>query len=1256
MADVEETVADDEFDSEMREQIRRSAEIPDTEHNLDRAPEPPESFEWEEEFPDVPDEAKSRIKGYVKPQTYSAMEKLSAAFSSFNSIAQLSDIKDEWRARKHGANGVQREQLLKDVPQYFHEEILNAAEEYNDDTALVVRNNLMEDLEDNKVFDSMPWYAQIGYGAPAALLDPMAVIPGVGVGKAAVQSVRAVRTWQTVGAFKNLAIGSTWLAAGATETAIQAAPKLAADYTYNSSDYVLDTIAGGLLGAGLGLGFEHRGLVTQFFPNKVADKARIDELAKQADVFDVEMSQLDDLSPAQRWEVAKENAAGVDLVAEGQFPLSIEGKLKIAALEKDAKTSYGRILQGEKLADVDPETQAAAKAAFRQVEEARRDPANFVFPEKPDETLRSPRDVEVERRLAIQKLKEDYAESLNQTNEQLQTELHGHIISQEGVEAAPAKGSYTSKEVTGDTSDFATLATEIHHGQPVLVEVDNKATLKVVPEETPNISKDLEGDITRTLDAFAASGEEEIEKLARKSSTLLQEGVRGVNWVLRMKPLSTILAQSPSRALRFVAARLVESPQGFGGKYTRKKTATLHKDSNFREAQSELVVAYRDATTEFEKELGGGAVRQSRARQESGTDNPNVEKFNREFIKLQELRRQGEPVDHISKAVRDFSEGWNKSMDISFNNLIKSRVAGFSKQRKIDNYYTQSWLPDKMHREIKRHGQAKVRDVLAFGYRTAAGASEDITEEQSREMAESLMAFIERKKSREAMADDEFVSTAAQDARSKARLSINTIAEIDGLSVMDLLDTNVIGVGERYNHRAAGWSALSDATDGLLNSDKATVAFLNRAKAEGASKTELRYYNDVIEMILGKPVRGGLSPAVREFKDLAALTQLGGKGMAALAEVGQAITRPLLKVFNNKDNLRKIMRDAGSKGTVEDLSTEAQRLSRLTDDMEWLERQSTHTDTAESIGNVKYVIHTLASKATGGNRLKANASRGLGKISGFNMFRKAQTRIVHAGLMREISDNLTKGKSVISNDRLIDLGILNKDGKNPLLAQVIRKYGTFEADGTISKMNFEKWPKKQQDEVRYALIREDAQMQQRAMVGELPGWMNSPVMSVIMQYKEMPMVAMNKSLGRAAGFADREAVVGVILSTMTAAMAMSGRKLVMAGSDTAIADEELRTADLNTVDTLKYVNYAGIFPDLYDLVLNDGFAAQQAGTSEAAAEFTARQVPVLSLFKAYKDTVQSDNAEQLIENAQSLTPLGNTMLGEAITTSILETM
>ena len=1312
-------------------------------------------FDWAMENKDIKYKGSSEMIASARPLADPTfMQKVDASFGALNALAQLNSMAKERSARKFGQNGIPREDLLKDVPKQYHHDIIAAAEEYNDDTALVVRNNIMDDIKDNAIFNDMPWYAQLGFGAAAMVADPLAIVPGTMIGKAGITATRATRSWQVHGAFKQAAVGSTWFAAGALETAVQAAPKLAADYTYNSSDYIADTIAGGLLGSGLGLGIDNGKKVYKYFYNKVADKAQIDELAKRADVYDIELSNTDDLTPAKRWEEIKKNTDNVDLIAEGQLPLSPAGAKTLATLAKEADKEYAKIFAADKIdvskedkqfaktrlkqietelgeesfqkgsadgtaadyirdlekeqylltqllkgnaateglvhdlvnvgLDINVRTKqvrawekrpktkeqkVAGKAAYAKVEEAKRDTNNFILPEKPDENLPSPREVEIERRQNIQRLKEEYADTINAKNDELAESLTTHI-NQTGVEQSPATTqTYVSKEVSGDTSNTATLATEVHNGQPVLVEVKNTADLKEVPKEDPNISQDLEGDIDKTLKAFEESGLAEIEEIARKPNNMLQHTVRGLNWVLANTDITSKFANSNNKALKYIAATVTETAQGFGGKRTRGKSAALDREHKFRDAQMELVVPYKDATHAYAAEQGQGKVAQLRAMNEAGVDNEVVEQFNREFIKLQEMRRQGHDTTNISQVIKDFADAWNKSMDTSFNQLVDGRVAGFSKNRKIDNYYTQSWLPEKLSRATKKHGQAKVRDVLALGYKTAAGATDELTDIETRDMAESLLAFIENKSSRADMADDEFVSTAAQDARSKARLSINTTAEIDGLSVMDLLDTDVIGVGTRYNNRAAGWSALSEATGGLLNSDKATVEFKKRIEKEFTIPTGTapivakamqfendrlsKYYSDVIEMMLGKPVRGGLAPALREFKDLTALTQLS-LGMPQLAETGQVITRNMLKVFSDPKNLARMLKDAGSKGTVEQLSTEAQRLSHLSDDMEWLERQSTHVDTAESIGKFKLLLNNAASKVTGGNRLKANAGRAMGKLSGMNMIRKTQTKVNHANLIREISDQLTKGKSSMGVDRLRDIGILDQDGKNSWMAAMIRKHGTFEEDGTISKMNFEKWPKKQQNEVATALMRDDAQNIQKTLIGELPGWMNSPMASLLLQYREMPMVAMNKSLGRSTAFADREAVVGVMMSTMTAGIAMSGRQVTVAGYDSAITGEEMRDADIANINTMKYVNYFGMYPDHVDLVLT-GIDASEVGTSKAWREWAARQVPVMGIMKGYKDTVTNyDDRKQLMENARMLVPLQNVGVADAMFTFILE--
>lgn len=1397
-------------------------------------------FKWAQENKDVKYKGSSGMTASARPlDDPTFMESLDASFSSMNSIAQLMDLQKEWATQQHGRNGIDRAQLLKDVPAQYHADIIEAAEEYNDDAGLAVRDNILEDIANNAVFDNMPWYAQMGFAIPAVVADPMTLVPATGVAKATAHATRATRAWQTHGAFKGMATGSAWFAAGATETAVQAAPKLSADYTYTSSDYVLDTVAGGLLGAGMLAGVKGAGKIKQVW-NKDGNTAKATELDDTVEVWDVDTLRIDDRPPLQAWEELRANEAKVDFSEE--YEMTPAGKTKLEAIEKDAKRDYAKamtsengivtkankadgkarlteikeeldtisldqgqaddvpieyirdlekegylldqMLKGNKEAedvitklregiDIDETVRkvqewenkgktsgqkAAGKAAYEPVRAALRDANNFIMPKRPKADALSPREEEILRRKNIKKLKDDYADTIAAKNDKLQTELKSHILETDTTVNPPA-GAYTSKAVTSDTSNTATLATEIHNGQQILVEVETQPEVGGLPNidvamdgelltvsaggkevgladiyegvDTVSISPDLDagkgygqalymrvsemfpdkeivagidqskqakklwsrleargvtrrgedGDmrilshnvrtapaeesvvpnttaqinesITAAIDGFKQSGELEADQIARKANNPMQSVLRGLNKV-GMTDLSTVLANSKSDAVKFVATRITEVGQGFGGKKARKVSAAVMRDSKFRSAQMEMIPTYRDTITEYAAAQGNGKLSEFRARNEAGVDNPLVEQFNREFITLQELRRQGADTAHIDPAIVKFADGWNKSMEVSFNHLIDAGVAGFSKLRKVDNYYTQSWLPTKLGMAEKKHGKDKIIDVLAKGYKTAAKQTEEMSDLDANKLARRIYDHIKTKKEQNQM-DDEFISTAGQDARSKNRLNINTTAEIDGLSVMDLLDTDVVGVGTKYHNRMAGWSSLSEATDGVVNSDKAVQALLKQAGASGASKTELQYTSDVMEMMLGKPVRGGLSPVLREFKDLAALSQLGGKGMAQLAETGQVITRGVIRAFSDPKNLNKMLKDAGAKGDASDLSKEAQQLSFMSDDMEWMERQSTHVDTAESIGKVAVTANWMASKITGGNRLKANSGRLLGKISGFNMIRKTQSRITQAALVREIADQLLKGESKVGVARLKDIGLLDSHGKNNWLASVLRQHATVDTDGNILKMNIDKWPKKQADEMRYALLRDEAQQIQRTMIGELPGWMNSPMMSLLMQYREMPLVAMNKSLGKAAAFADREAVVGVMLSTMTAAIAMSGRQLVVSGSDAA-SGREFKDVDLDATNTAKYVNAAGMYPDLYDLVLNDGVAAAQDGSSKAWAGYALRQVPTLGLAKGYMDTVNSKDAKQLIDNTQTLLPLGNTMLGDAMFTFMMEKM
>ena len=492
---------------------------------------------------------------------------------------------------------------------------------------------------------------------------------------------------------------------------------------------------------------------------------------------------------------------------------------------------------------------------------------------------------------------------------------------------------------------------------------------------------------------------------------------------------------------------------------------------------------------------------------------------------------------------------------------------------------------------------------------------------------------------------DGYMPTA--DSRAKARTELDTLTEHDGLSIMDLLDDDVVGIASKYSNRLGGWVGLSKSTDGMLTSLDDLKTFKETMIQEGKdkgikTKKFEQMFDDTIDSMFGRPTQGGLNQELRQLKDLAALTKMGGLGTAQLVETGQVITRATIDMFSDKKVVGKLFKMANEDPTNNSLMGEIQSISNITDDLEWLDRQSVHLDQAEvtKTGKLRDMSLWLADTATGGKH-KATASRMLGKVSGYNAVRRFQTKVVQASFVVDVAKHFKSGKGKMGNARMADVGLTDSLGRDVELEAVFKNIVEFDEDGFPSKLNIDKWPKKAREQFQYAMIRDEAQQIQRTLVGEMPPWMNKPLIALAFQFRQMPIVAQQKSLSRSMAFADKEAVVGVLLNSAMSGLVRYSKFALLAAGATAITGEDWQAPTTRQMDVTKYITQFGMYPDTYDLVL-DTYHASEKGDAEKLM----RNVPVLQIANDYTKALGRESGKKQADAAISLVPLNNTALGE----------
>jgi len=799
---------------------------------------------------------------------------------------------------------------------------------------------------------------------------------------------------------------------------------------------------------------------------------------------------------------------------------------------------------------------------------------------------------------------------------------------------------------------------------PETMTPDEKATAeKLLADAQKKVVEDKQHKVTAGLANFEESGEKRRFMLAIQPTGALDYVGRMLGSMTR--GVGELFLDSKLTSAMFFGAKVTETGRGFGGNAKRAPSSAIITDATFKNSASKIVPQYRKIIDAYAQSKGKGAWGRMKARERSGETSEVVQQFNEDLFLVQSYRRQGKPIPkHIDKSVTDFADQWDYYMDANHNMLVDAGAAGFRKDRKVKHYIPHIWQQGKFRAAVTTHGKAKVISALARGYRSLETDASPLSNDKAREQAEKLFDDV--------MSDDfanidQFEPT--MDSRAKQRRDIDTTADYEGLKVMDLLETDVIGMGIKYSNRVAGWVGLAKGTDGLL-STKADINIFRSNMIEEATekgvdpKKLLTMFDDTIDQLFGRPTANmyqrdkqgnltkGLDPILRNMKDLAVLTRMGGLGSTQLIETGQVITRSVMNMFSDEKVASKLLAMGRGDKTDSRLIEEIQSISNITDDLEFLDRQTVHLDqaTLHEMSKVRQMSLQIANKATGGD-IKAEASRGLGKVTGYNAIRRAQSRVTQGSFILDIANHFTKGTGVMGNLRMADVGLTDTLGKNAALEKAFKTHAQFDNNGVLERLNIGDWDKGLREELQYAMIRDEAQQIQRTHVGELPPFMNKPMMALIFQFRSMPLVAQSKSMGRAMAFGDAEAVTGVLLNAALAGLVRYGKFIALGGAIGAVAGElVLDVPDSQQTQVPKYINAFGIFADMYDLVLGQDGLKNADGVG-SAIEKVAGEIPVLGLMNDYLEVGKAGSqgdVQGMAESAGNLLPLSNTAIGEVM--------
>lgn len=767
--------------------------------------------------------------------------------------------------------------------------------------------------------------------------------------------------------------------------------------------------------------------------------------------------------------------------------------------------------------------------------------------------------------------------------------------------------------------------------------------------------------VVNGLSDFVRTGEKTAFELGKKPTGILDSAGRLAATLT--EDLATKLQNSKLVSLEYVGSRITEIGRGYGGDIRRRFTGGIIRDSEFLESMMQIAPQYFVAVDKYAISKGKNAVSRANAQQMAGAQNKLTDEFNRDVFLIQEYRRQGRTLPaKLDKSVVQFVDQWDKYMAHNHNKLVENNIGGFTAARKVKHYVPHIWKPIELRGLIKKHGESKVEELLTRGYKSAStNGINPISDIKAREAAKRLIDWIltidEQK-------IDQFLPVA--DSRAKQRRDIDTTVEFEGISILDLLDTEVRGLATKYSNRVAGWVGVSKSTDGMLTSQLDIESLKQNMIQEGLDKDiptakYEQYYDDLMNMMFGRPVQGGLPREFNDLKDLTVLTRMGSLGTAQLVETGQVITRSTLNTFSSEPVARKVFELANESIDDTGLMREIEAMSHINRDIEHLHRMSVHEDLVEldKINKARQLSLWLADTFTFG-KYKAPAGRLLGKTTVYNAVRRYQSRIVQASFVMDVGKHFKDRSGKMGNARMADVGLTDAYGKDTDLQDVFDNIVEYGDTGLVKSLNSDKWPIHVRNNFKYALLRDESQQIQRTQIGELPPWMNKPMMALAFQFREMPIVATNKQLSRSLAFADKEAVTNVMLNTAMAGLVRYAKFAALGAVAVAVTGDDWKAPTAEQMSIQKWILALGFFPDATDFILD----AYKAGTMEWGKQATDEipqeveqifgAVPVLGLMNDYYELGFGDSKEQ-VDAAFGLLPLGNASYGDVIHTWVQET-
>lgn len=675
------------------------------------------------------------------------------------------------------------------------------------------------------------------------------------------------------------------------------------------------------------------------------------------------------------------------------------------------------------------------------------------------------------------------------------------------------------------------------------------------------------------------------------------------------------LYTSKSAVANWLAGRVFESPSGLGR--GAPATVATHSEVYHKKIMQPIAREGQAAATAWARDNNATAMGSG-----YGISQAGLATFNREVMLELNSRALGRPPQgganpHIIRAADAYDTAGKEAHAVGKGRDGEMSVDGFEDIPTKNGYTPYVWSGASIMDALKtgKATQADIIDALANGYAASGvGAVKDalaiakavvnraITKEadidgsvwsllsgdgqvflrQSLELAGTPVHEIDAILDRLVGAKHNRAKEGFAKTRNEIDLS-TAIRTTDGSSmkIVDLLDTNLHGVWQRYSRRMAGSGALARA--GIINRAERSE-MIEALRAEQRALGEVPMEADLIEAMLsefnGGALKGyafgqtneGIGVLTSMAKRVTNLALLGKLGLTQLAETGPVAAQQGLQNWARRGPMALFdaQLKAGNKAMLDDMAFFTGRIGE------------------DHIYMAPYMDLDDVSRADTNEYLRtaqtflSNAQWAQGYTSAFNHVKGWQQQTAALGIadkvFRTLRDAHTSGTALpdaVLRRLQDDFGLdqVHLDQLENLIQQGVVVFKTSGNHTFVDRLNMQDWDADLAHAFGSSITRGVNQSVQKSMAGEQDAWMHTVAGSVMTHLKTFPLTAIQKQVIRNGRHMDAESMSVLMYGMATAYVAVRVKD--------AVEGKERSEAEYAKL-AFSYSNMTGFIPMAFD--------------------------------------------------------------------------